>query len=145
MLLVMQYCILTSPRLFYILFCGLELAYLFWYISQICCIDWNLKFKSSYFCLNFPVPVAVCWNNSKEEHMYSKRDQVVFTSLVLIEPTKLIALFLLIFFISNSSILRLVLIWRDISEFLSGLTEEFNIDKFLGVLLDSLLEYRLEI
>nr|GMD68865.1 uncharacterized protein At3g06530 isoform X1 [Ipomoea batatas] len=29
---------------------------------------------------------------------------------------------------------------RDISEFLSGLTEEFNIDKFLGVLLDSLLE-----
>ncbi|CAH9069155.1 unnamed protein product [Cuscuta epithymum] len=29
----------------------------------------------------------------------------------------------------------------DIAEFLSGLTEEFNIDKFLGVFLDSFLEY----
>ncbi|RAL52010.1 hypothetical protein DM860_016508 [Cuscuta australis] len=30
---------------------------------------------------------------------------------------------------------------RDVPEILSGLTEEFNIDKFLGIFLDSLLEY----
>ncbi|GFP92338.1 uncharacterized protein at3g06530 [Phtheirospermum japonicum] len=32
---------------------------------------------------------------------------------------------------------------RDVSEILSGLTKDFNIDKFLAIFLDSLLEHRL--
>ena len=44
-------------------------------------------------------------------------------------------------FYSYSKSMDLILWWRDLSGILSGLTKEFNIDKFLAVLLESLMEY----
>lgn len=38
----------------------------------------------------------------------------------------------------------LFMFWRDITGILFGLTKDYNIDKFMAVFLDSLLEHRLE-